>query len=377
MSFLEIVSYAMGEGAGYDEGYKAGEESSTAYQDGYNAGETAGYNSGYSVGYDEGVASVNSIKTLIETRGNVVSLFNGLQTDNNETVDQKIARLLNYSDTENISNFNSMLTGCKATIIPSFDTHNAESFANFFGGGNNTIVNAGTLKTYNATNLSSLCTNCENLKSIYIDNNENISYNLYRAFYGCKQLNNLTFKNTPKVNSDIDAFDYIFFNAYLRGGTFPYIDTSAVEMFSYSFAADNNKQTFVMQSIPLYDLSGASAANGLRNIFDYRKIYEIPNLVLPDMNESRWNEYFSSKSGTYYFFKGNNALGKLGFTNIRYKLDISVSTAFTRDTLNEIIGNLVDLTGSTAKTLTMGATNMAKLTAEDIAVATDKNWTVA
>ena len=224
---MEIVSYAMGEGSGYDEGYKAGEASSTAYQDGYNAGETAGYASGYSTGYDEGVASVNSIKTLIEARGNVMYLFSGLQPDNNETVDQKIARLLKYSDTENISNFNSMLANCHATIIPSFDTHNAESFANFFGG-NNTIVNAGTLKTYNATDLSSLCTSCGNLKSIYIDNNENISYKLYRAFYGCKQLNNLTFKNTPKVSSDTLAFNYAFFNAYLREGAFPYIDTSAV-----------------------------------------------------------------------------------------------------------------------------------------------------
>jgi len=376
VSFVEIVSYAMGEGAGYDEGYKAGEESSTAYQDGYSAGETAGYNSGYSVGYDEGVASVNSIKTLIEARGNVISLFNGLQPDNNENIDQKIARLLNYSDTENISNFNSMLQNCKATIIPSFDTHNAESFVNFFDS-SNTIVNAGTLKTYNATNLSALCVNCENLKSIYIDNNENISYNLSRAFLGCTKLNNLTFKNTPKVSSDTNAFERAFYNAYLRDGAFPYIDTSAVVSFSYSFAADINKQTFVMQSIPLYDLSGADVDIGLRDIFDYRKIYEIPNLVLPDMTERQWNTYFSSKSGTDYFFKGNNALGKLGFKNIRYKLDVSVSTAFTRDTLNEIIGNLVDRTGSTAKTLVIGSTNLAKLTDEDIAVATAKNWTVA
>ena len=374
---MEIVSYAMGEGAGYDEGYTAGEASSTAYQDGYSAGETAGYNSGYSEGYDEGVASVNSVKDLIDARGSVAYLFSGLQRDNNETVDQKIARLLNYSDTENISNFNNMLSNCLATIIPSFDTHNAESFVNFFGGTNNTIVNAGTLKTYNATDLTSLCANCGNLKSIYIDNNENISYNLYRAFVGCIQLNNLTFKNTPKVSSDTNAFERAFYNAYLRDGSFPYIDTSAVKNFSYSFAADSNKQTFVMQSIPLYDLSGAYAENGLRYIFDYRKIYEIPNLVLPYMRESQWNDYFSNKSGTFYFFKGNNALGKLGFKNIMYKLDVSVSTAFTRDTLNEIIGNLVDLTGKTAKTLVIGATNMAKLTEDDIAVATDKNWTVA
>ncbi len=38
---------------------------------------------------------------------------------------------------------------------------------------------------------------------------------------------------------------------------------------------------------------------------------------------------------------------------------------------------LKDLTGETAKTLTIGSTNLAKLTAEEIAIATNKNWNLA
>jgi hypothetical protein len=38
---------------------------------------------------------------------------------------------------------------------------------------------------------------------------------------------------------------------------------------------------------------------------------------------------------------------------------------------------LADRTGQTAKTLTMGATNLAKLTDGQKAIATNKNWTLA
>ena len=62
--------------------------------------------------------------------------------------------------------------------------------------------------------------------------------------------------------------------------------------------------------------------------------------------------------------------------NINANLNISSSTKFTREALVEIIGNLKAQT-SGSKTLTMGSTNLAKLTDEDKAVATGKGWTLA
>lgn len=378
MSFVEIVSYAMGEGSGYEEGYSAGEASSTAYQDGYTAGETAGYNSGYSTGYDEGVASVNSVKDLIDARGDVANLFSGITADSSGTVYQKVSQLLKYSDTENISNFNTMFASVSIEALPDFDKHNANSFGSFLNG--NKVIQNVNLKTYNATNFSFSFNACDAIRSIIIDNNDNILFtSMYSMFKGCKKLKSVTFTHTPTVSNDSLAFEGIFYNAMLDtadGETFPYIDTSNVKSFSDSFAVAVNTSQHRLLNIPLYNLSSA-AYNTLGTMLTNRLIYEIPNLILPSMTEYQWNTLFSSKSSTSYFFKGNTALGKLGFTNIRYKLDISVSTAFTRDTLNEVIGNLADLTGSTAKTLVIGATNLAKLTEDDIAVATDKNWTLA
>jgi hypothetical protein len=59
------------------------------------------------------------------------------------------------------------------------------------------------------------------------------------------------------------------------------------------------------------------------------------------------------------------------------RLNISSSTKFSAETLVAMFEALADLTGQEAKTLTIGSTNLAKLTEEQIAIATNKNWTLA
>lgn len=54
-----------------------------------------------------------------------------------------------------------------------------------------------------------------------------------------------------------------------------------------------------------------------------------------------------------------------------------MDTQLDRASLRALINGLADLTGQTAQTLTLGATLIAKLTEEDIAIATNKNWTIA
>ena len=58
-------------------------------------------------------------------------------------------------------------------------------------------------------------------------------------------------------------------------------------------------------------------------------------------------------------------------------LDLSASTKFSVDTMIAMFNALADLTGQQAKTLTIGSTNLAKLSNEQIAIATQKNWTLA
>jgi hypothetical protein len=59
------------------------------------------------------------------------------------------------------------------------------------------------------------------------------------------------------------------------------------------------------------------------------------------------------------------------------KVNISLSkTILDRASLRAVINGLADLTGKTQQTLTIDATLLAKLTEEDIAIATNKNWTI-
>ena len=67
-------------------------------------------------------------------------------------------------------------------------------------------------------------------------------------------------------------------------------------------------------------------------------------------------------------------LNQGGFRNIHCDLDLSTATAITAESLVNLMAVLGTVDG---KTLTLGDTNKAKLTDEQIAVATNKGWIVA
>lgn len=80
----------------------------------------------------------------------------------------------------------------------------------------------------------------------------------------------------------------------------------------------------------------------------------------------------------YYVFQGCTALEdvQLGQDwNMSLRLD--VSSNLTVDSMVAMFNSLKDLTNNTAKTLTLGSTNLAKLTDEQKEIATNKNWTLA
>ena len=58
-------------------------------------------------------------------------------------------------------------------------------------------------------------------------------------------------------------------------------------------------------------------------------------------------------------------------------LNVSASTRFTAETIVACLEALADRTGQTAYTITFGTTNLNKLTAEQKAIATNKNWNLA
>ena len=108
------------------------------------------------------------------------------------------------------------------------------------------------------------------------------------------------------------------------------LDTSNVKDMSYMFSNCNN-----LESVPALNVTGVSNLSGA--------------------------------------FRDCRSLTRIQMYNIRTSLDIHWSTLLDRTALLEIINNLSTVTSAT---LTLGATLYAKLTPDDILIATNKGWTV-
>lgn len=74
-------------------------------------------------------------------------------------------------------------------------------------------------------------------------------------------------------------------------------------------------------------------------------------------------------------FTGATSLKSLEFYNISTDINISDCTRMERSDLLVVLNNLATVTST--KTCTLGATNLAKLTDDDKAIATNKGWTLA
>lgn len=163
-------------------------------------------------------------------------------------------------------------------------------------------------------------------------------------------------------------------------GIISFGDTADLEFFNEVFA--NCKY---LSSIPLLDTSKVTEMN--KTFSECPKLSSIPafNLSKVITMQLTFEGCVALKSipafdasniiGFYNTFQGCYNLETIHMINIGANLDISPSTKFTREALLEIIGNLKTVTST--MTLTMGATNLAKLTEEDKAIATNKGWTLA
>ena len=96
--------------------------------------------------------------------------------------------------------------------------------------------------------------------------------------------------------------------------------------------------------------------------------YDCPNLTsVPAMDTSNVTDM-----GSMFQYCSN--IETIHMHGMKVSFNISASTKFTRDALVEILNNLATVT--TSPTLTMGSTNLAKLTDADKAIATGKGWTL-
>lgn len=154
--------------------------------------------------------------------------------------------------------------------------------------------------------------------------------------------------------ADVTNMERMFYSNYnLTIG--PTINTSKTYTMYAMFQND------VIISVPLYDTSEVTDMSFM--------FYSCSDLTsVPAFDVSKVTN-LSSMVGNCF------NLEAIHIINIGANFDVHSCNKLTREALLEIIGNLKTVTST--KTLRLGSTNLAKLTDEDKAIATNKGWTLS
>lgn len=137
------------------------------------------------------------------------------------------------------------------------------------------------------------------------------------------------------------------------------IDTSDCEDFQQIF------QDCRSTHLPKIDARNATT---LSYAFSSRYLVSIRELVVSETTP--FSNAFNAASNLVYMY----VTGTIG----QNRFDVSNSTKLDKESLMSIINALKDFTGTgETRTVTLGATNLAKLTDAEKAIATQKGWTLA
>ena len=257
------------------------------------------------------------------------------------------------------------------------------------------------------TAIPSYCfSNCTNLTTVHIPSNC-ISFAQY-SFASCTKLKNITMdvnskytfeqscfsRCTSLTNNDVESLlqKASLVYGYIFQGCTGITDITASYVWTGMFADCTNLNRVIIKTSGSAHNTGDSVfinCTSLQEVQlapDTKKIGQqifyncsaLKTVSLPSTITENTNSCLTSTSSSYYAFYGCTALEdvQLG-QDWNMSLRLNVSNNLTVDSMVAMFNSLKDLTGTTAKTLTLGSTNLAKLTDEQKAIAINKNWTLA
>ena len=331
-----------------------------------------------------------------------------------------------------------MFYGCgqlTSILMPNFNTTNIKTFYGLFYGCKNLLsIDLSSFDTSNATNMSYMFHGCAALSSLNLSNFvTNKVTEMQYMFYECGMteliltsfVTNLVtnmsymFNNCNKMtNLDISSFDtsrvtnmQSMFNSMtsIQSLDLSNFDVSNVENMKTMFnncssltslnlssfvttkVKDMSYMFYMCTKLPIIDLStfDMSSVETMESMFELC----IANIDMSGKNTNKVKtvyKMFKSFGGTSINMSGcsladstnnqefiYNALKLTDFvapSNIKSSMDIRANN-LTVDSLLSVI-NALDLV-ETSQELEIGATNIGKLSDEQILIATDKNWTIS
>lgn len=193
-------------------------------------------------------------------------------------------------------------------------------------------------------------------------------------------------------------YQYVFyFNTAVTSVVMP---NTILSMDTNSFDACSNLESCTLSTgltiIPNFTfrncakLTNPTFHEGITNIgqYAYGSCSAITNITLPSTITTIENYAFNSCSNaitlTLNFTVANiallafNGMSNLEYVNLPNNFDSSIrllsSTKYSASTILAMFNALKDNTGFTAKTLTLGATNLAKMSDAEKLIATNRNW---
>jgi surface protein len=197
-----------------------------------------------------------------------------------------------------------------------------------------------------------------NLLSEIIKLNTSSITSMANMFYGCRKLTSLDLSSFD--TSNVTDMQQMFHGCdNLTSLDLSSFDTSNVTNMGYMFAGCNLVEL---------NLNNFNTSNVTSMHYMFQNCDNLTSLDLSSFDAS------NVTSMTMMFSNCSSLTDFKAPKNINANIDISASTKLTHDSLMSIINNLVAATNY--KVLALGPTNLAKLTDEEIAIATGKGWTV-
>lgn len=201
-----------------------------------------------------------------------------------------------------------------------------------------------------------------------------------------KYLNSKAFKGLPIEKAIISGCDQTKDGsnegAFSHSSTLKYVEFKEgfTHLGDYTFCNDSNLTTVILPESLKYIGLQSFIGCGMTNITIPNNVTTIGNMAFFGCTSLTTINLPSSLTslGTSVFVRCTSLeFVELGQDFNANGLDLSASTKYSRETILQWLNALADRTGQAAYKLTIGATNLKKLTEEDIAIATAKNWTLA
>ena len=254
-------------------------------------------------------------------------------------------------DTSSVTDMSSMFYGCNLSTLDlsSFDTSAATNMSRMFGQYDKlTTLDLSNFNTSLVTDMSEMFANCRNLTMLDLSSFDTSAVTNMRAmFFYCSNLTTLDLSSFD--TSAVTDMCNMFYNCVLTTLDLSSFDTSAVTDMGYMF---QSCYRLTMLDLSSFDTSAVTDMTGMfQNCNSLTTI--IGTHTLEDV-----------QAGTIKALKGT-----------KVSLDL-YTPLLERASILALFYGLADLTGNTKQTIRLHATAKARLTAEDIKIATDKNWNV-